>query len=435
MNKKLIVGILVMVFLVSIITVEAATISGWIKDGASIVAGGFKEAGAKEGNVGLSFYDRNTQLWDFLLFFVMYLSIAYLGLKQWIEKGGGAAKSLAVVIGAALALATLKAGMSVTFFIPFVKNALFFIMYMVVFLILLNITSTGEGEQKKKHVFWSLILAFIITYVMFNFAGLVTQGKGGLPWDGPDEEKLAKLRYQLIAKDQELASFEGEIKSKFSLTGFTHSEIRAELSDKIEALKDSKDKDEKKKRKELEKALKRFDKLWKGGALSRVRLESKGILELKEEIKLLEDKINNRGLEKGELGAASTLSKEGSGVPTDPEVELNVQKVNGNFKLTCIVTTPSVIEGGKGTPKYRYIFSSNFGGSPLVFTTKKTTAEITVGPNQGTSWNCKVVPLVDSVPGSGSSATVTLVDAEREAEGDIFANEDLMIEILEDLSN
>lgn len=134
MNKKLFSGILVIVFLVSAFSASGATWSGIGKDIFEKATSGFKDTSEKSSGT-LTWYDQNTQLIDFIVFFIIFLSISYMGLKKWIEKGGNAGKSLAIGIGIALSLAALKAGISATFFIPFVENAFFFILFIVIFFI------------------------------------------------------------------------------------------------------------------------------------------------------------------------------------------------------------------------------------------------------------------------------------------------------------
>jgi hypothetical protein len=117
----------------------------------------------------VQFYNRHQSMVDFFIMFSVFCSIVLIGLKK-VGYGdtGNAMKGLAIAFGAALALASLKAGISPSFFIPFVKNFLFLIVFFVIFLI---IRST-VGEDK---ILGPLVAALIITWVAFNVFNLVIE--------------------------------------------------------------------------------------------------------------------------------------------------------------------------------------------------------------------------------------------------------------------
>src|SRR3989338_355533 len=86
----------------------------------------------------VDFYNRNQSLIDFFIMFALFCSIALIGLKKtgFGESGGNAMKGLAIAVGAALAIAALKAGYSPSFFVPFVKNFLFLIIFFIIFMVI-----------------------------------------------------------------------------------------------------------------------------------------------------------------------------------------------------------------------------------------------------------------------------------------------------------
>jgi len=429
MNKKLIAGTVIMIFLLSAISASAATWSGIAKDTVEKIKTGFEET-TKEGAGALTWYDQHTQLIDFTVFFIMFLSIAYLGLRQWLkdEKTAGAVKGLTIAIAAALSLATLKAGVSVTFFIPFVKNALFFITYLVVFLVLANLTkSTKEEGGKKieiKHLFLNLVLAFVITWVMFNFAGLVGKEKV-LPWEDNDEARLSKLQYELDAINSEIAAFE----AKMALEGYPD---RAALQTAIENIRDNTDKESKTKKKKLQGWLNDWDRLYKGGWQLSLNARKKGKYEIEAEIAKLKAKMEGK-----EIGAGTQPGTTGStqaGQATTPEVELRWENADGKIRLICTVTKESTIIKGKGTVRYRYNFQSDHM-KMFWKETKEKSASIIVERDQGDSWICTANPFVDGPAGQGGTATARITLPEEIKETDIFANEDLIIKVLEDLTD
>ncbi len=140
-------------------------------------------------STSVNIYDTYAQLIDFLLFLSLFVAIAHIAFKKWFGEdfknagAGNAVRALAVVVGTALAIAALKAGLSVTFFIPFVKNLIFFLVMVVIYFLL-------QRMGVKSKVF-SWILAVIITFLLFyvsdvffnsNKLGVPSFGKfGGLP--------------------------------------------------------------------------------------------------------------------------------------------------------------------------------------------------------------------------------------------------------------
>ncbi|MBW2978468.1 hypothetical protein KY331_06495 [Candidatus Woesearchaeota archaeon] len=120
----------------------------------------------KDADTGVPFYDNNKLLIDFMIFFVIFLSISTLSLTKVFAKGGkNAALGLSIALAAALALAAIKAGMSVTFFIPFVKNILIFLLFIVIFLLF-----RALGIKSN---FWNFILSIIVTLLLFNIGNII----------------------------------------------------------------------------------------------------------------------------------------------------------------------------------------------------------------------------------------------------------------------
>ena len=126
-----------------------------------------------EGILGI--YNKYKELIDFLLFTALFISIAMLGMKGWIEKGGGsAAKGMALVVGVTLGFAALKAGLSVSFLSAFAKNFVFFAMMLVIFFILRTEPFLGRYTGFGGTLL-SAIFALIITYFLFSGFNLLLQ--------------------------------------------------------------------------------------------------------------------------------------------------------------------------------------------------------------------------------------------------------------------
>ncbi|MBI2135562.1 hypothetical protein HYU06_00650 [Candidatus Woesearchaeota archaeon] len=180
----------------------------------------------------VDFYNRNQSLIDFFIMFALFCSIALIGLKKtgFGESGGNAMKGLAIAVGAALAIAALKAGYSPSFFVPFVKNFLFLIIFFVIFMVI--------KATMSQNVLLAFILALVITWVAFNVANLVLEGKenkfdmanvfklmAGSPTDTDEQRRLSNIEVrqtqdELDALYEEKGRLEelignGEYKSKF----------------------------------------------------------------------------------------------------------------------------------------------------------------------------------------------------------------------------
>jgi len=147
----------------------------------------------KDADTNIPFYDNNKLLIDFLIFFVIFLSIATISMRRVFKGTGNAATGLAITLAAALALAAIKAGMSVTFFIPFVKNILYLLLFIVIFLLF--------RALGMKSNFWNVVLSLIVTILLFNFGNIIFDKDIGfsarnivsIPIAAPDEYAKTKL--------------------------------------------------------------------------------------------------------------------------------------------------------------------------------------------------------------------------------------------------
>jgi tetratricopeptide (TPR) repeat protein len=111
-------------------------------------------------------YANERKIVDFLLFFIMFFSLALLGLKQAFKEGGNAVNALAFAIGALLALALVAfTKVSLALLFPFAKNIIFMILLWVIFLMLKKMFG-------DKHPFWLFILALIIALIAFNLPAI-----------------------------------------------------------------------------------------------------------------------------------------------------------------------------------------------------------------------------------------------------------------------
>lgn len=115
--------------------------------------------------VPVTFYNKHRVTIDFFIMFALFCAISMLGLKKFGAEGAPA-KGVAVALALALALAAMKAGFSPSFFIPFVKNALFLIIFFMIFMI---VRQTIGGEA------WigPFLIALAITFIAFNVGNIV----------------------------------------------------------------------------------------------------------------------------------------------------------------------------------------------------------------------------------------------------------------------
>ena len=137
-------------------------------------------------------YEKNLKIWDFLLFSTIFNIIAWLGLVKAFPDNKAAAFILALVIGVALGLGAVKGNLTVKFFVPFVKNILFFIVMGVIFFVLIKF------DMNK---FWAFVLALVITFVAFNVLGLFGGGfnLGGLFKSETSYDTYAQINDRITA--------------------------------------------------------------------------------------------------------------------------------------------------------------------------------------------------------------------------------------------
>ncbi len=163
MRKRLVVLGLLTIFLVSMVAVSVDASLGSKAGGAlDKILGMFskKDVEVRE-NTGMAWYDNNAAVIDFFIFFLLFLGSAALGLKKQMKEGGGAAKGIAIALAAALAIAAMRAGMGVSFFIPFVKNLVVFGVVIAVFFVYNRLFGMKAG--------WSFALAVPTTLLLFFF--------------------------------------------------------------------------------------------------------------------------------------------------------------------------------------------------------------------------------------------------------------------------
>jgi hypothetical protein len=119
-------------------------------------------------------YSVERKVVDGILFFMLFLSISILSLTKWYGKSSPAVNGIAISLSALMTLSLLSfTNFTVGLLFPFAKNILFFIMLLIVYSIV--------NKNIIKGKIWSLIVATIITLIMFNVEGLiedVTQREG-----------------------------------------------------------------------------------------------------------------------------------------------------------------------------------------------------------------------------------------------------------------
>ncbi len=220
-------------------------------------------------------YEKNPKIWDFLLFSTIFNIIAWLGLVKAFPDNKVAAYILALVIGVALGLGAVKGDLTVKFFVPFVKNIFFFIVFGIILFVLIKF------DMNK---FLAFILALVITFVAFNVLGLF----GAIEADGISgifsrtakydtlEQINARLKSVALTHDVEEFGVNDDIATKAGKIRKKLNEEIAELEVKlIESPKDS--------------ILKERLKIFKAQLYEIDELEKKGgALEKKAEEELLE---------------------------------------------------------------------------------------------------------------------------------------------------
>ncbi|NQV08460.1 hypothetical protein HQ529_01260 [Candidatus Woesearchaeota archaeon] len=192
MNTKrvFLLSMLIFVLLSFSVSADAQSAGRWIDDHV------FRPVGERyDRDVGgfqsIPIYDEYYQIIDFGIFLILFIAISTISLgkafagEEW-KDSRNAIKALAIIIGIAMAIAALKAGLSVTFFIPFVVNTIFFVCILVVYFVLLRM-------GMDKHKILAFLLAILITYLLFNFIGGAFESRGidvGMPtwFSGKDKD-------------------------------------------------------------------------------------------------------------------------------------------------------------------------------------------------------------------------------------------------------
>ncbi len=146
------------------------------------------------------YYDKHSKGIDFIVFFTIFTAIAMMGLLQvFKDSGKNAAIVLSLALGAMLGFAALKAGMNAKFFIPFVKNILFFIVFLAVYLVLTKVA----GMEKKWLAF---ILALVITFIVYSVVIFSEDLKVDLTSTPDDiESQIELLKEEIKELQEELA--------------------------------------------------------------------------------------------------------------------------------------------------------------------------------------------------------------------------------------
>lgn len=109
----------------------------------------------------LQWYEAHTSAANFLLFFMLFFIISYLGLRQAFAENHNAVIVLSITIGLMLAFAAMVAGLGAKFFIPFVKNAPVFILWLALTWILFKSEIIGSKIL-------ALVVAGVIVFVAWN---------------------------------------------------------------------------------------------------------------------------------------------------------------------------------------------------------------------------------------------------------------------------
>ncbi|MFH1133297.1 MAG: hypothetical protein V1735_02325 [Nanoarchaeota archaeon] len=114
-------------------------------------------------------YNLERKVVDFIIFFILFMSITALGLTKafggqyggFKAAGGNPIRALTVVIGLMLTIALVAfTNVSIALFFPFAKNLLFFLAWAMIFFLL--------RLMGLKQIVWAIILSIIITYLLFH---------------------------------------------------------------------------------------------------------------------------------------------------------------------------------------------------------------------------------------------------------------------------
>ncbi len=313
----------------------------------------------------VDFYNRNQSLIDFFVMFTLFATVALVGLnKVGFGEGGNAMKGLALAVGAALALAALKAGYSPSFFVPFVKNFLFLIIFLIIFLVI--------KAMAREHTVVAFILALVITWVAFNVSNLVLEpgsnkldmtnlfkGMAGTPTDTAEQRRLSNIEVKQIQDEldalyEEKGRLEGLIND-----GPYNSKFLVQ-----EAMENENDKEKK--------------------------ANLKRLFNVMEKIEELEAKMQR------EMGKRFDYDKQS---PTTPKVDLKIS--DDNYLICTIDPTTGKIFGAPENinkeVKYRFEFSvdGNVEKYYDVDYNKYRAAREAHYLNKEGTWKCKVYAYID----------------------------------------
>ena len=175
MNNKKLFAAIVMLF--CMLLVSESCVQGFTLSGNSLSNAGESASKWMKSNIFLWYttdttgtlkpeYTTQRKVVDFILFFVMFFSLALLGLKKAFGEGGGnAVTALAFSIGFMLALALVAfSQVTLALFFPFAKNIIFLVMVWIIFAIAKKIFG-------DKHTFWLFLLALVLGWLAFNYIG------------------------------------------------------------------------------------------------------------------------------------------------------------------------------------------------------------------------------------------------------------------------
>lgn len=366
---------------------------------------------AKAGDTGVGIYDSNKIFIDFLIFFVIFLSIATVSLSKFLGGAGrGPVIGLSVALAAALALAAIKAGMGVTFFIPFVKNALFFIIFIVIFLLLKK-----TGLQSN---FWSLIASAIITYLLFNAGNIIFDKDmqfniGNLFGIPTTSENLAQTKVELTAVNAEFAAFKEAVNNNYYYKKFRGNDSEIQYEEIVAA-----------KRHYQEKL-----------GLAQAANDAARAKNLQEIISIIEvhqqEWENYRNAQNQLTLQMDSLIKQGARTddlarPTPPMISLSFsqteqQKTENKFMLACKIIRPSSLQGDDiaDIREIEYEFIWYKGDVSVESVPKQKYSRLTDGSatkdveaREKQQWACHVRPYFAGLSGEEAASAVIIIGPE-----------------------
>ena len=172
MKQKTLIIIVAILFICSI---AAPVIAAKITIGS--VGGAFGNVFTKMSQFFAGGYVKFKKLIDFTLFFILFLSAFILAFGKFFADYPNKNAIIGVAVGLALmgSMVMVMKGIGIEMIFPWIKNFVYVILVVIIFQLLSN-----EKLLGGKSWFWRLLLAIIITWLMFVLGGSLVRGGGDI---------------------------------------------------------------------------------------------------------------------------------------------------------------------------------------------------------------------------------------------------------------